>query len=682
MAQDKPSAMSRVRNIGIMAHIDAGKTTVTERLLYVTGRIHRMGEVHDGMATMDWMPQEQERGITITSAVTTLEWRNHDVHIIDTPGHVDFTIEVERSLRVLDAVVTVIDGVAGVEPQTETVWRQADKFNVPRFVFVNKLDRMGASFARCLTSLEDHFGTARTILPIHLPIGEESKLRGIIDLLRMVALVWPGDDPVEVEETEIPGDLLEAAERARTHMVERLADFDDDIAMKFLEGEAIGRDELAPIIRKGTTDGTLVPVLCGSALKNKGILPLLDAVIDFFPSPEDLQVVRGITPSTQEPQERALVVRQPLAALAFKVQIMEDGRRMTYVRVYSGKLRVGEAVYNATQDFEEKISRIFVMHANQRKRVDSIDCGNIVGVLGLKKTTTGDTICDPKDPILLESIAGKEPVIYQAVEPMTSKDKEKLDGTLEKFAEEDPTFHTYEDKETGERLMCGMGELHLEVLVDRLERQFGLETRVGKPQVVFRETVRSAAEQTAIFDRVHEEKRMYGKVTVRIEPLPRGSGNQFVNLVDNPLFEGDIFAAAKEGAVESTKSGPLEGHAMDDVKVTLVDVDIQEGVSSAIAYRIAASEAAMNACRAATPVKMEPLMDVEIIVPEEYLGAAISSINERRGKVEAMHEQGDYRMVEAKVPLQQMFGYSKDIRTRTQGRGTFSMEFARYDVLH
>jgi elongation factor G len=681
MAQVKASAMSRVRNIGIMAHIDAGKTTVTERLLYITGRIHRMGEVHDGMATMDWMPQEQERGITITSAVTTLEWRKHDVHIIDTPGHVDFTIEVERSLRVLDAVVAVIDGVAGVEPQTETVWRQADKFNVPRFVFVNKLDRMGASFARCVDSLEDHFGTARTILPIHLPIGEESQLKGVIDLLRMVALVWPGDDPLEVEEGEIPDELKEAAHQARMHMIERLADLDDDIAMKFLEGESIDREELIPIIRKGTTEGILVPVLCGSALKNKGILPVLDAVIDFFPSPEDLQCVRGISPATQEPLERQLVVKESLAALAFKVQIMEDGRRMTYVRVYSGKLRVGESVYNAAQDFEEKISRIFVMHANQRKRVDSIDCGNIVGVLGLKKTTTGDTICDPKNPIILESIAGKEPVIYQAVEPMTSSDKEKLDETLEKYAEEDPTFHTYEDKETGERLMCGMGELHLEVLVDRLKRQFGLETRVGKPQVVFRETVSALAEETAIFDRVHEEKRMYGKATVRVEPLPRGSGNQFISLVDGEILEGDIFAAAREGAVESTKSGPLEGHAMDDVKVTLVDVDVQEGVSGAIAYRIAASEAAMNACRAAKPVKMEPLMTVEIIVPEEYLGAAISSINERRGKVEAMHEQTEYRMVEGKVPLQQMFGFSKDIRTRTQGRGTFSMEFARYDVI-
>ena len=681
MAQPKPSAMSRVRNIGVMAHIDAGKTTVTERLLYVTGRIHRMGEVHDGMATMDWMPQEQERGITITSAVTTVEWRNHDVHIIDTPGHVDFTIEVERSLRVLDAVVTVIDGVAGVEPQTETVWRQADKFNVPRFVFVNKLDRMGASFERCVSSLEAHFGTARTILPIHLPIGEESKLEGVIDLLRMVALYWPSDDPLEVIEAEIPEALKEAADAARTHLVERLADLDDEIAMKFLEGEHIHRDELVPVIRAGTTNGTLVPVLCGSALKNKGILPILDGIIDFFPSPEDLQVVRGVTPGTEEPQERKLVVKESLSALAFKVQIMEDGRRMTYVRVYSGKLRVGEAVHNATHDFNEKISRIFVMHANQRQRVDSIDCGNIVGVLGLKKTTTGDTICDPKRPILLESIAGKEPVILQAVEPMTSKDKEKLDETLEKFAEEDPTFHTYEDGETGERLMCGMGELHLEVLVDRLKRQFGLETRVGKPQVVFRETVSAAAVETAIFDRVHEEKRMYGKVTVRIEPLPRGTGNQFFNLVDNPFFEGDIFAAAREGAVESTKSGPLEGHAMDDVKVTIVDVDILEGVSSPIAYRIAASEAAMNACRAASPVKMEPLMTVEITVPEEYLGAAISTINERRGKVEAMSEHNEYRLVQGKVPLQQMFGYSKDIRTKTQGRGTFSMVFARYDVI-
>jgi elongation factor G len=681
MAQEKTSAMSRVRNIGIMAHIDAGKTTVTERLLYLTGRIHRMGEVHDGMATMDWMVQEQERGITITSAVTTLNWRNHDIHLIDTPGHVDFTIEVERSLRVLDGVVTVLDGVAGVEPQTETVWRQADKFNVPRFVFVNKLDRMGASHDRCVASLEAHFGSNRTILPLQIPMGEESALKGVIDLLTMEALTWSTDDGLEMERGPIPADFEDAAREARNLVVERLADFDDDIAMRFLDGEAIEREALIPIIRAGTIAGRLVPVLCGSALKNKGVLPILDAVVDFFPSPEDMGAVAGVHPDTGEPERRELIVKAPLAALAFKVQIMEDGRRMTYVRVYSGRLRVNESLRNAAQGFEEKISRIFVMHANQRQRVDAIDCGNIVGVLGLKKTTTGDTICDPRNPIALESIGGKEPVVYQAVEPMTSRDKEKLDETLDKLAEEDPTFRTFEDKETGERVMAGMGELHLEILVDRLKRQFGLETRVGKPQVLFRETVRSRAEATATFDRVHEDKRIFGKATVRIEPLPRGGGIEFVNEVDNPLFVGEVFAAAREGAVEAAKSGPLEGHAMDDIKVTLVDVEILDGVSSPIAYRIAASEAAMNASRKADPVKMEPIMKVEIVVPDEYLGAAISSINERRGKVEAMHEQAAYRVVEARVPLQAMFGFSTDIRTRTQGRGTFSMEFSRYDII-
>ncbi len=452
--------------------------------------------------------------------------------------------------------------------------------------------------------------------------------------------------------------------------------------MKILEGEEVSAEELVPVIRRATIAGTLVPVLCGSALKNKGIMPILDAIVDYFPSPEDLQVVQGVLPGSEEPAERRLENGAPLSALAFKVQIMEDGRRMTYMRIYSGRLRVGESLLNATQGIEEKLSRIFVMHANQRQRVDAMDCGNIVGVLGLKKTTTGDTLCDPKHPILLESIAGKEPVIYQAVEPMTSKDKDKLDETLDKLAEEDPTFRSYEDPETGERLMCGMGELHLEVLVDRLKRQFGLETRVGKPQVVFRETISVPAESTAVFDRVHEDKRMFGKVTVRVSPLERGQGIRFESRITDPTFVGDLFAAAKEGAVETTKSGPLEGHSMDDIKVELLSAEVMDGVSTPIAYRIAASEAAMNACRAARPAKMEPIMLVEIVVPEEYLGAAISSINERRGKVEAMREQNEYRLVEAKVPLQQMFGYSKDIRTRTQGRGTFSMEFSHYDVMN
>jgi len=681
MAEGNKGPATTVRNIGIMAHIDAGKTTLTERLLFMTGRIHRMGEVHEGQATMDWMPQEQERGITITSAVTTLVWRKTDIHLIDTPGHVDFTIEVERSLRVLDGVIAVLDGVAGVEPQTETVWRQADKFDVPRFVFVNKLDRPGASFERSVQSLQDHFGGERIILPVQIPIGEEGEHQGVVDLITRKGLVWDGEDPAETTEVDVPAELVKDVEARRAELLESLADLDDDIAEAYLDGAPISEEKIRTVIRAGTVSGRLVPVLCGSALKNRGIPPVLEGIVDYLPSPADLSTLTGEDPEGDEPVVRQLNINAPLAALAFKVMIMEDGRRMSFLRVYSGRLRVGAAVWNATREFEEKISRIFVMHANQRKRVSAIDCGNIVGVLGLKKSMTGDTLTDKDAPMVLESIAGQKPVIYQAVEPMTSAEKEKLDQTLDKLAEEDPTFHTYEDKGTGERVISGMGELHLEVVADRLHRQFGLETRVGKPQVVFRETISAAATEVAEFDRVFEEKRMYGKVSVRVEPLERGTGVQFENRCDKEFLEGEFLAAAREGAMATASSGPLEGHQLDDARFIIMDAEMIEGVSAPIAFRIAASEAATQACLAASPVKMEPIMEVEITVPEEHLGAAMSSINERKGKVESMSEQGHYRLVHARVPLQAMFGYSKDIRTRTQGKGTFSMTFSHYDVM-
>lgn len=681
MAQARKRVTDRVRNIGIMAHIDAGKTTVTERLLFITGRIHRMGEVHEGQATMDWMPQEQERGITITSAVTTFPWQNTDVHLIDTPGHVDFTIEVERSLRVLDGVITVLDGVAGVEPQTETVWRQADRFKVPRFVFINKLDRPGASHQHCLESLNKHYGQGRVILPVQIPIGEESEHRGVVDLIDMEALTWESDAPAETVRNTIPDNLQEAARTARSAMIEKLADVDDDIALMFLEGEAVPAETIREVIRRETLANRVVPVLCGSALKNRGIPPILDAIINYLPSPADLSQLTGLHPETGETVVCELTNDAPLCALAYKVMIMEDGRRMTFVRIYSGRLRVGESVLNATHGFQEKLSRIFVMHANQRQRVESVDCGNIVGVLGLKMTTTGDTLTAPGRPVLLERIAGQEPVIYQAVEPMTGAEKEKLDQTLDKLAEEDPTFRSFEDKGTGERLISGMGELHLEVIVDRLKRQFGLETRVGKPQVVFHETVTASAEEQAIFDRVHEDKRMYGAVTIRVEPLPRGSGVEIRNDCDNELLTGDFLTAVLDGAEQGARSGPVEGHPMDDVRITVIAVGFIEGVSAPIAYRIAAAEAANRACRVANAVRMEPVMSVEIVVPEEYLGNAISAINERRGKVEKMEEQPGYRVVGAMVPLRSMFGFSKDIRTRTQGKGTFSMKFSHYDVM-
>lgn len=681
MSQPKKGSLAHIRNMGIMAHIDAGKTTVTERLLYITGRIHRMGEVHEGQATMDWMPQEQERGITITSAVTTFPWKNCEVHLIDTPGHVDFTIEVERSLRVLDGVITVLDGVAGVEPQTETVWRQANKFKVPRFVFVNKLDRMGASFERCMKSLEDHFGDAFSIVPVQIPIGIENTLRGVIDLVHMKALYWEADDPVATRVEEVPQDMLSLAESARTNLIEHLADVDDAVAERYLEGEEITVEEMKRVLRQGTVSMKLVPVLCGSALKNRGIPPVLDAIVDYLPSPDDIGEFEGIDPASGDTVRRPFGVGEPLCALSFKVQLSEDGRRMSYLRIYSGKLKVGDSVWNVRKKMFEKISRIFVMHANQKQRVDSVDAGNIVGVLGLKESMTGDTLVVPGHNILLEPIEGKETVIVQAVEPMTSADKDKLDQALEKLADEDPTFKSFDDPGTGERLISGMGELHLEVIVDRLKRQFGLETRVGKPQVVFKETVAQAGTAEAVFDREHEDKHIFAKARVKVEPLPRSSGILFRTDYVHPLFTGDMKAAAEDGAKESLKNGPLDGNTMDDVSATLLDAELQEGLTTPIALRIAVAEATRRACSQASPQRMEPLMDVEVTVPEEYLGAAISSINERRGRVEKMSDAASYRIVSAKVPLRSMFGYSKDIRTRTQGRGTFSMRFSHYDII-
>ncbi len=675
---DQPS--TKVRNIGIMAHIDAGKTTVTERLLYITGRLHRMGEVHDGQATMDWMVQEQERGITITSAVTTFEWDGHEVHLIDTPGHVDFTMEVERSLRVLDGVITVLDGVAGVEPQTETVWDQANKFDIPRMVFVNKLDRLGASFDRCLESLRNQF-TEVTILPIQIPIGLEGEHRGVVDLLEMKGLVWDGTDPAEVETVAIPPDLEDAAAEAREFLFETLSDHDDEIAELFLEGEEVPLDLVRKVIRRETLARTIVPLLCGSALRNRGIPPLLDAIVAYLPAPADLKTITGENPKTGESVERDLIQKAPLSALAFKVQLMEDGRRMTYLRIYTGKLSVGETVLNATHGFRERISRIFLMHSSNRKRIDSISAGNIVGVLGLKKTTTGDTLTEPTHPILYESIKGYEPVVHQAVEPYTLADKDKLDETLAKLAEEDPTFRTREDKETGQRLIAGMGELHLEIIADRLKRQFGLEVRVGKPQVVLRETISKTSSADARFDRTHDEKRVFGAASVKVVPLSRGKGVEFESTFKHASMTPELLEVCKDGAMDIARSGPVQGYQMSDLKIILTGAEFTEGVIDPVAYRIASGEAARIACEGAGPQIMEPIMAVEVSVLEENLGDAISSINERKGRVEEMFERGNRRILQAKVPLQRMFGYSKDLRTRTQGRGTFMMRFSHYDVI-
>jgi elongation factor G len=675
---EQPSA--KVRNIGIMAHIDAGKTTVTERLLFITGRLHRMGEVHDGQATMDWMVQEQERGITITSAVTTFEWDGHEVHLIDTPGHVDFTMEVERSLRVLDGVVTVLDGVAGVEPQTETVWDQANRFEIPRLVYVNKLDRFGASFDRCIDSLRSQF-LDFTILPLQIPIGLEGEHCGVVDLLEMKGLVWDGSDPAECETGPVPPALEEAAAEAREFLFETLSDLDDEIAEIFLEGEEVPLDLARKVIRRETLARTIAPVLCGSALRNRGIPPLLDAIVSYLPAPADMKTITGIDPKTDETVERALIQKAPFSALAFKVQLMEDGRRMTYIRVYTGKLTTGESVLNATHGFHERVSRIFLMHSSSRKRIESISAGNIVGVLGLKKTTTGDTLTEAAHPILYERIKGYEPVVHQAVEPYTLADKDKLDETLAKLAEEDPTFTTREDKETGQRLIAGMGELHLEIIADRLKRQFGLEVRVGKPQVVLRETISKTNSADAVFDRTHDERRVYGAATVKVQPLKRGAGVEFESTFEHPSMTKELLEVCKDGAMDIARSGPVQGYQMSDLKITLTGADFTDGVIDPVAYRIASAEAARMACEGAGAQIMEPIMAVEVSVTEENLGDGITSINERKGRVEEMFDRGNRRILQAKVPLQRMFGYSKDLRTRTQGRGTFMMRFSHYDVI-
>ncbi|MFH1531524.1 MAG: elongation factor G [Pseudomonadota bacterium] len=675
---DQPSA--KVRNIGIMAHIDAGKTTVTERLLFVTGRLHRMGEVHDGQATMDWMIQEQERGITITSAVTTFEWSEHEIHLIDTPGHVDFTMEVERSLRVLDGVITVLDGVAGVEPQTETVWDQANKFGIPRLVFVNKLDRLGASFDRCVDSLRNQF-TEVIIVPLQIPIGLEGEHKGVVDLLEMKSLIWDGTDPAVFETGPIPSELEGAAAEAREFIFETLSDHDDEVAELFLEGAEVPLDLARSVIRRETLARNIVPLLCGSALRNRGIPPLLDAIVSYLPAPADMKSITGENPKTGETVERPLIQRAPLSALAFKVQLMEDGRRMTYLRIYTGKLSVGETVLNATHGYRERVSRIFLMHSSNRMRIESIGAGNIVGVLGLKLTTTGDTLTDPAHPILYESIKGYEPVVHQALEPQTLADKDKLEDTLAKLAEEDPTFRSHEDKETGQRLIAGMGELHLEIIVDRLKRQFGLEVRVGKPQVVFRETISKANTAKGRFDRTHDERRVFGAATIKVEPLPRGTGVEFESTFLHASMTPALLDVCKDGAMDITRSGPVQGYQMSDLKITLTDAEFTDGVIDPVAYRIASGEAARLACEGAGAQLMEPIMAVEVSVIEDNLGDAISSINERKGRVEELFERGNRRVVQAKVPLQRMFGYSKDLRTRTQGRGTFMMRFSHYDVI-
>ncbi|HWU89618.1 MAG TPA: elongation factor G [Kofleriaceae bacterium] len=668
-----------VRNLGVVAHIDAGKTTVSERFLFHSGKIHKVGEVHDGETEMDWMEQERERGITITAAATTFEWKKHEIHLIDTPGHVDFTIEVERSLRVLDGAVVVFCGVAGVQPQSETVWHQADKFKVPRLAFVNKLDRIGASFPAVVADIRERLGA--NAVPIQLPIGTEDAFTGCIDLVRQKALMFTGDVTEAPEVTDIPADLAASAADARDQMIQSLADLDDAIAVKYLEGQELTPAEIDAAIRKATIAVKMVPVLAGTALRNKGIHPLLDAVIAYLPSPADLPPVAGVDPRNKEEKLfRAPKNAEPFAALAFKIA-MDEGRKVVFLRVFSGTIEPGHEVLNIRTGKKEKIARLFHVHANKRERLEKGVAGEIVAAAGLKDATTGDTICDPKAPILLERIDTYEPVISQAIEAENQAAKERLDFALGKMAEEDPTFRTHDDPDTGQTLIRGMGELHLEIIVDRMKREYGVQARAGKPQVVYRETVLGEGEGHAVFERDLKEQAIYGEATCKVRGLPRGSGMDFKKTLPPSLLLPDVVvAAAMQGLRDAASSGP-DGYPLEDVEVTLTSLKLKEGANGEIGSRAAAAEAFRRAVQNASPSRLEPIMAVEVTVDDEFLGAVIGDLNQRRGHVQDVGARGAKRLVSALVPLRNMFGYSTRLRSLTEGRATFSMQFHAYDTL-
>ncbi len=673
-----PKRLKLFRNIGIIAHIDAGKTTLTERILFYTGRSHRMGEVHDGTAVMDWMEQEQERGITITSAVTTCRWRGHEIHLIDTPGHVDFTIEVERSLRVLDGAIAVFSGVDGVEPQSETVWHQADRHHVPKIAFVNKMDRIGADFTNTVNQIEDKFKTVP--LALQLPIGIESDFRGVVDLVSMKQVLWLDETlGAEFRVEEIDPDLRDAANDARENLVAKLGEYDDDLMERYLGGEEITPDHLIPVIRRLTLELTAVPVLCGSALKNKGVQPLLDAIVDYLPSPLDVPAIEGENPATGAVEKRNSDEREPLAALAFKI-FMEQGRKLTYLRIYSGILRVGADILNVSKGTREKVSRIFEMHANKRERIEKSGAGNLVAVLGLKTTTTGDSICDPERPLLLEPVDVYEPVISVSVEAQTRADQEKLFDSLAKLSEEDPTFRFTESADTGQTIVSGMGELHLEIVLNRLARDYHVAVNAGKPQVVYRETISRQSEGSGVFDREIGGTKHFAQVQVSLAPRQRGLGNSIVNRVRDASIPEIFFAAIEQGIQDAMGSGTVAGYPVVDVETTVFSGVFQEGISSELAFRVAASMAFRNAFEQAEPVLLEPCMLVEIMTPDESLGEVIDDINMRKGKIENIAVRKAIQVISAVVPLSRMFGYSTALRSSTQGRATFTMHFSHYDL--
>ncbi len=675
MARQVP--LQKTRNIGIIAHIDAGKTTVSERVLFYTKKIYKIGEVHEGAATMDWMPQEQERGITITAAATTAFWRDYRINLIDTPGHVDFTVEVERSLRVLDGAVVVFDGVAGVEPQSESVWRQADRYGVPRICFINKLDRTGADFWRAVDSIRDRLGA--NALPIQIPLGTEDKFRGVIDLIGMKALVWGSDELGSTYDvTEIPEDLRAEAESHREELVAVAAEMDDGLTTKFLEGDTLTEDEIRHGLRLGTLQMKVIPVLCGSALRNKGVQPMLDAVIDYLPSPLDVPPTIGETPQTQDEVIRTANDQDPFSALVFKIAADPFVGKLAYFRVYSGTLRAGSYVLNSTKGKRERIGRILQMHANHREEIEEVYAGDIAAIVGLKESYTGDTLCDPAHPVILESIRFPEPVIEVAVEPRTKADQDKLALALQRLADEDPTFRVKTDEESGQTLIAGMGELHLDVLVDRMTREFRVAANVGKPQVSYRETIRRSADGTGRFVRQTGGHGQYGHAVIRIEPTGKGSGYEFVDKIVGGVIPREFIKAVDAGIREALATGVYAGYPVVDMKATLYDGSYHEVDSSEMAFKIAGSLAVKDAFERADPAILEPIMRVEATMPEEFMGDVIGDLNSRRGHIEGMESRGSTQVVRAFVPLANMFGYATDLRSMTQGRASYSMEFAHY----
>ena len=669
--------IDHVRNIGIIAHIDAGKTTVTERFLYYTGRSHKIGEVHDGEAVMDWMPDEQERGITITSAVTTCHWKNSEIHIIDTPGHVDFTIEVERSLRVLDGAIGVFSAVEGVEPQSETVWRQADKYHVPKLAFINKLDRIGADFLGTVEMINHRLGALPLIL--QLPVGLGDEFEEIIDLIHMKQIGWDQDTlGAEFETHDISSENVKIAEQYREKLIETLAENDDDIMEAYLAEAPIETSSLIAAIRKATINLKLVPILCGSALRNKGIQLLLDAIVQFLPSPVEVRPIEGINPDT----EQIVVCRpketEPLAALIFKVAMME-GRKLCFVRVYSGKMTVGDEVYNPSRKCKEKLSRILMMHANKRERVEKVGAGNIAGVVGLKASSTGETLCSYDNPILLEKIEFYEPVISVAIEPKTHADQEKLDEVLNKFMAEDPTLRAKKDEDTGQTILSGMGELHLEIIISRMLREFRTNVNVGKPQVVYRETIEKKSEASAVFDKEVAGQRHFGEVALIVRPLPRGSVNSFESKISDGVLPQELIGAIEAGVLESLESGSLMGYPVVDVGVTLINATYKESLGTELAFKVSAAMACKEALSKGGPFLLEPIMDAEVFIPEAFVGDVIGDLNARNGKIESIDHKRGSQVIKATVPLSRMFGYSTSLRSATQGRGTFSMQFSHFD---